>query len=209
MLEEERDEHGGMLIIVLVCWAGSVALAATVLAIWFASSSVCVGAIWRSVVLLSAVSGIWMSCGMLFHCMASLMNPRMHPWRGWFVLMGVWKHLMLCMRAGVLSGWRMMSRAKGGGWSEICSKRSWFVSVEVGPRRMVYVRSTAWASAKVRMPAVVAASGPCGGPWGGRGKFAAPGLPVSASSSSSGSSKLSAATARLSRLNRTVVMLIS
>jgi len=67
-------------------------------------------------------------------------------------------------------------------------------------------RSTAWASAKVGMPAVAADSGPCGGPWGGRGKFAAPGLPVLASLSSSGSSKPSVAMARLSRLHWMVVM---
>jgi len=80
---------GGMLIIVLVGCVGSVVLAAIVLMSGFAVMSICFGVIWSAAVLPNAAFGIWMSCGMLLHCIASPMNPRMAPWSGWFVPMGV------------------------------------------------------------------------------------------------------------------------
>jgi len=46
------------------------------------------------------------------------------------------------------------------------------VSVEVGPRRTLYVRSASMASAMVCSLLLVAASGPWGGPVGAGGRIA-------------------------------------
>jgi len=104
---------GGMFTIALVGCVGSVALAGIAWMAGVAVSRVAAVVMGRSVVALNAAAGTWTSCGVLSHWRASPMKPRMVPLSGWVVPIGVWNRLMLWMTAGVLSGLRMIRRAKG------------------------------------------------------------------------------------------------